>query len=123
MTFGIYPSSLLKYDFTDVKILGITTYDNPLGGNLAEQHTLVFPTLPPDTPNDYRAYNYLTVRMQNNDVVLVGLPWIKGETVQFKQTQTLLIQIDGVGPQDVEIVNRVLAANGYTAAHVKLSAI
>lgn len=111
-SFNVFPN-IIKDDFTNVKILGVLSYDTAMGFNLAEMHEKVYPTLPEGTPNDYTAYNYLLVRFPNGKTSAIGLPWIEEASVRIYSTMDIVVRIRNKGVEDIDTLRMILAANGY----------
>lgn len=113
-SFKLYPSSIIQDDFTNVKILNVGIYESFDGENLPQEHQEVYPTLPSNTPDDYRAYNYLKVRMPNGKTKVIGLPWIIDSSFSTYSNMTINVEIHGKSVDDISALQQVLLGNGFT---------
>lgn len=120
-SFKVFPS-IIKDDFTNVKILGVVSYEDAEGFGVAETHVKVYPTLPAGTPNDYRAYNYLKLRFPNGKVDVIGLPWVEENSVRIFSTMDIVITIRNKGVEDIDTLRMILAANGYQDVSIATNA-
>lgn len=114
VSFQIYPSNILRDDYTDAVIESITKANSVAGTSLAELHQLVYGSLPDTTPNDYRAYNYLVLRLPNGQIKNVGIPWIIADTVKFRSNVVLHVEVRGASVNDIGNLRKALAGNGFT---------
>lgn len=120
VSLDLYPAAILGTGYTNAKVQAVVdmTTAKALGFDPEAMHVNVYPTLPPGTPDDPRQYLYVKLLLQSGQSVIVGLPWIKEETIREIQFTTLAFKVQGVGPDDYEKVIKALAANGYTAVDV-----
>lgn len=115
VSFQLWPSTIITDDFTQVKIVGVVgseaaqSYISP-----ARQHTLVYPMLPEGTPNDYRLYDYILVRKQDNTLTAVGIPWVKESTLTVIGSTEYVVTIRDKTNDDLALLRRVLMENNFT---------
>lgn len=83
-------------------------------------HVNVFPYLPEGTPNDASQYDYMCVRMGNGEKTIIGMPWIKLDTVELIDSRTCVATIDDVSGADLERIRAALAQNGFDKISLKL---
>lgn len=109
--------------FTNVQVIGVVSA--PLAAaylDIYAAHANVFGSLPQGSAaNDASKYDYVIVRMSNGTDVALGLPWIDGSTVQLRERGRLTIDIDDVGPDDVETIRLALSANGFKISAVNFT--
>ncbi len=121
VSFDVYPAAIIGSSFDDVKVLAILDMDtasfwiDPLA-----LHINVKPSLPDGVPDDPQDYQYLKLKHPNGNVEVIGVPWIREDTISHSQAGTLVITVDDVGPEDRDTIVRALSANGYRAASVKM---
>jgi hypothetical protein len=121
VSFDVYPAGIIGSSFQDVKVLAILDMDTAADRiDPVALHINVKPTLPPGTPDDPQDYHYLKLKHPNGAIEIIGVPWIREETIVHSQSGTLVITVDNVGPEDRETISHALAANGYHAASVKM---
>ena len=115
VSFQLYPSSIITDDFTNVKVIGITTYEGASGEmSAAQQHALVYATLPEGTTNDYRLYNYALIKTQSGKITAIGLPWVKDDSIQVIGSTDLVVTIRNKTPEDITNLHKVLMENNFT---------
>lgn len=121
VSFDVYPSSIIGAQFRDVKVTGFLDRDTAAFWIDPESmHINVYPTLPSGVPDDPSQYTYVKLKHPNGNISVIGLPWIREDTIQTTERGRLKIEVEDVGPRDQETIRKALAANGYRAAKVTL---
>lgn len=121
ISFDVYPASIVGSQFKDVKILALLDADTARNWIDPEaMHANVYPTLPDGVPDDATQYQYVKFQYPNGKIGVLGVPWIKADTVTVSSRGTLTITVSDAGPKDREAIVKALAANGYRTASVKL---
>lgn len=124
VTFQLYPAAIITDDFTNVKIVGTTTFEGAQAHISPQRlHALVFPTLPAGTPNDYRLYRYVLVMRHDNTLTAVGMPWIKEGSVVVHGAMELQVTIRGKTAADVNLLRKVLMENNFTDFEIKTNGV
>jgi hypothetical protein len=121
LTLVLYPVAVLGAQLQRVKFEGIINHDTARreGIDPAALHANVYSTLPPGTPNDYRKYFYGKFITENNQTVIIGLPYIASFTVHTESKMVLTINnIDPVTAPD--IARAMCTANGFFDFEVDL---
>lgn len=123
VSFEVYPSSILGTRFTRVKVEGILDAHTArsLGFDPWALHANVYPTLPAGTPNDPTAYLYVKVKLSSGGSEIVGVPWIRPDSITELQLKTAQIKVLNVGPDDLPKIVQALSANGFAAHEVTLT--
>lgn len=121
ISFDVYPSNYLG-SFSHVRVEGVLSYETAArnGFDPIAQHVRVAPTLPPEAPSNARDYSYVVVRDRNNQLALVGLPWIKSETVIVHANYTAEITVEGLSMGDDARLMQVLHQNGFHQVKIQL---
>ena len=122
VSFELYPSTLLgniQHMHVDAVINYATA--NRLGFDPTAMHVRVYPTLPEGTENRADSYQYVMLSKPNDPPVIVGLPWIKENTVVFHQSFNAQIVVENVEPGDETTIRQILHANGFNAVSVKIT--
>lgn len=120
-SFSLYPAILMGTNYTRAMVLSIMDYEMAKQmSDIVSKHINVFPYLPSGTPNDPSQYDYLAVRMGAGEVQVIGIPWIKLDTVELVESRTCIVTIDDVSGADLERIRAALATNGYDKLSVKL---
>lgn len=120
-SFDIYPRAYFDTNFTNVTVLGTVGFE--IASRYVDIHALhaqVYPTLPAGTPNDPGAYNYLLLKTANNSTTVIGIPWIKENTIELIESRTMLVTIDSISASDVSKVRNALVQNGYRNIDIKM---
>jgi hypothetical protein len=120
-SFEVYPSAILGASFKGAKILDILSADTAgkLGFDPAAMHASVYPTLPAGTPNDYRAYSYVRFQLASGQATIIGIPWIRDESLVISTNRTVQLTIDDINDTQLNTILLALSANGFAAVDVK----
>lgn len=121
ISFDVYPRNYLG-TFSHVRVEGVLSYDAALrnGFDPVSLHVRVSPTLPDITPNNARDYSYVVVTDRNNKTALIGLPWIKEETLIVHANYTAEIIVEGLAQGDDARLMQVLHQNGFHQVSIRL---
>lgn len=120
-SFDIYPRAYFDTDFNNVTVLGTVGYE--IASKYADiyaLHAQVYPTLPGGTPNDPKAFNYLLIKTATGSTTIVGIPWIKQDTIELIESRTMIVTIDGVSASDITRVKNALVQNGFNRIDIKM---
>lgn len=122
-SFQVYPSALLGTGFQNVTVLAVMDQETAnRETDTQAQHVQVYPTLPAGTPNDPAQYNYLKVRMPNGSTTILGMAWIKEDTIVQVTTGTIVVKITSSSPAaDLAKVRNALLQNGFTAIDLSIA--
>lgn len=114
-SFEVYPSAILGNNFKDVTLEGTLSPDmaRAFGTDIASMHANVYRTLPTTVPNDPVKYNYIRVRHQNGTLSIIGIPYIRPESIVISTHGVLDLRFDNVTQADQERIITALSANGY----------
>lgn len=115
VSFEVYGANLLGDNYTNVKILAIISGEasSVFGFDAFAMHQNIYPSLPEGTSKQYNSYPYLLLQMPNNDKALVGRTWIIDGTITLSSKGVGYIEVENVGAEDLLIINRAIAGNGY----------
>lgn len=121
ISFDVYPSNYLG-NFSHVRVEGVMGFDAAVrnGFDPVSMHVRVAPTLPDDAPNNARDYPYVVVRDQHNRPALIGLPWIKEDTLIVHTNYTATIVVEGLSAGDDQRLLQVLHQNGFHQVTVRM---
>lgn len=121
ISFEVYPAAIVGARFTDVKVLAHLDKDSARQWIDPEAlHVNVYPTLPTGTPDDPDQYQFLKLKHPNGKISVIGIPWIREETLQISTKGTLTLTVKEVDPADMQRIVQALSANGYQADTVSL---
>ncbi|MOA47412.1 hypothetical protein D3C78_1700440 [compost metagenome] len=63
-------------------------------------------------PESASSYNYVKLRYGNGEIEIIGVPWIKHETIEVVTSRKLVVTIDRVTDSIENIVRQALLQNG-----------
>lgn len=119
--FSVYPSDILGNNFKQVIVEAIV---NPSIAakflDIEAFHVQVYPYLPAGIPNDPRGYDYLMFKTASGQTTILGIPWIKQDSVVLAESGTIFVEIPNVTTQDLTRVSDALSANGFYGFNVKM---
>lgn len=123
-SFEVYPSAVLGY-FRDVVLDSRLSADGArsFGVDVDALHANVYRTLPNGVPNDPNAYDYIRVRHANGTYSVVGVPYIRGESIQMSTFGVLTLRFDGINQQDQQRILNAVSASGYSPSYNKLDQV
>lgn len=114
VSFQLYPAGIITDDFTNVKVVGTTTYEGAAAYiSPPRLHAMVFATLPEGSINDYRLYEYALIMKPNGKITAIGIPWIKANTLVVVGSVELQVTIRNKSVEDVDNLRRVLMENNF----------
>lgn len=121
LSFEVYPAAVIGTRFDDVKVMGVFDSETArIWIDPEAMHANVYPTLPDGTSDDASQYQYVKLKHLNGNVSILGLPWIREDTIQISEKGTLTLKVEDVGPADRDRIIKALAANGYKPSTVSL---
>lgn len=112
--FSVYPVELLGDNFKNVTVMAILDEETARQSiDTVGRHKQVFPYLPAGTPNDWRAYNYVKLKLESGDVTVLGLPWIRSDTITEVAAETLVVTISNSSVDRIPDLKAALLANKF----------
>lgn len=109
VSFDLYPASILFASVKNARVLSLLSAQvaMKLGYDAPAMHALVYPTLPPGTPNAFDKYQYIGLRLASGQETFIGVPWIKDTTYVEEVIRDITLRLQGVSPDQQ---NRIIAA-------------
>lgn len=113
-------TKLLPSVYTNVRLLSICsamlarTYED-----IDAIHANIIATLPAGTPASCDEYNFLIVKLINDEIKAVGVPWVK-DPIQVVTRGDIVVTVKNVDVNDAEGISRALNAFGYSDFEIKL---
>lgn len=122
VSFDLYPAHMLGTSIKNAKVLGIfnARIAMQLGHDAPAMHAIVFPTLPPGTPNGYDKYMYLYLKLASGGQTFIGLPWIKESTYVVEMVRTVTLFIENISPDQQSLAIQALSGIGLTVSKVEI---
>lgn len=121
-SFQVHPAALLGNGFQNATVMAILDQEsaNQLIDTQA-MHVQVYPTLPEGTPNNPAEYNYVKLRLANGTTTVLGIPWIKENTLVKQTSSVIKATIAGVTAADLPRVRAALLQNGFQNIELSLT--
>lgn len=119
-SFDVYPSMMLGNNFKNVKMIGI--FDATMARSFADidsLHANVYPTLPPGSPDNPNDYSYMRVQHIGGEYTLLGIPYIKPDSVKISGSQRIILTFENKNEEDLQNINLALSAVGHPASNVR----
>jgi hypothetical protein len=122
VSFDLYPAHALGTSIKNAKVLGIFNAQTAmqLGFDAPALHAIVFPTLPPGTPNGADKYQYVYLKLTNGTKTFIGIPWIKESTYVVEMVRTVALYIENISPDQQNQAILALSAIGLTVAKTEI---
>ena len=120
-SFSVYPVALLGNDFTNVTVL-VATLDEETARQTIDTYALhrqYYPFLPPDTPDDPTAYDYVKIRTVSGETRIIGRAWINDSTIELVDKAPWIIELTDVSPSDLPRIREMCAANRFKVAAIR----
>jgi hypothetical protein len=119
--FRIHTNTILPNEVLGAKVKGILDADTArLWADVDSIHTNLYPALPDGSVDDPEGYEYLKLTLHNGSTQIVGLPWIREETLAVTGKGTATITIDNVSSTDIPNIVKALASNGYPVSTAEI---
>jgi hypothetical protein len=118
-SFEVYPSAVLGNNFRDVRMEGIISARMAMnfGFDIASWHNNVYPSLPAGVPNDPMQYNYIRIQMPSGEYQVIGVPWIRPESIAPSVGGTIQLTFTNRTQTDLDHILQALSANGIAPDH------
>ena len=120
VSFELYPSQIIGVGYQNAKVIGI--FDAETAGSWIDtvaMHAQVSPFLPAGVPNSHDAYSYVRLLLPSGEKTVIGIPWIRDNTLVVVDSRRLQIIIDNVAVADLPRIQLALSANNFTIADTK----
>lgn len=115
-SFEVYPAAVLGNNFRDVRMEAMLNARTAasFGVDIQALHANVYPTLPEgSTPNDALQYNYIRVQYQSGEYAVIGVPWIRPESIVISAGGKLVLTFMDKTQTDIDRIMLALSSNGY----------
>jgi len=123
-SFDVYPAAVLGNNFRDVRLEAIISARTAAsyGVDIQALHANVYPTLPPGVPDDPFQYSYVRVEMKSGEFTVIGVPWIRAETIAISASGKATLVFTDVTQTDIDRILLACSSNGYSPASVNVAA-
>lgn len=116
ITFQVYPLALYGDIFSNCVATDIIsgTTAKKFGIDPDAEHARAYPYLPTGSVlDDAYSYRWCVLTLIDNSQRVIGLPWIKVDTITVVTTLNALVTISGVGDGDIQKIRLALSSNGF----------
>lgn len=122
-SFEVYPTAVLGSNFRDVRLEGILSPEMAMafGADIASLHANVYPSLPAGVPNDPMQYNYFRIRLANGSFMILGVPWVRQESIVLSEGGNLYLTFSNRTQTDLDRILLSLSSIGQSPDDVKFT--
>lgn len=116
ITFQVYPASIYGDIFRNATPTDLVSANTASrwGIDPEAEHAKVYPLLPSGTvPDDARAYKWLVLKLEDDTERVIGLPWIKVDSIVVVDTVNAKVTVPAIGSGDVEKIRLALSSAGF----------
>jgi hypothetical protein len=120
--FDLWPVTILGSGHKNVSVLAIM--DAEMANkeiDIKALHVNVFPFLPAGSPNSEKGYDYIKIKTQSGETRILGMAWIKADTIELVQSKTATIVINVIDSDTVRLASDALIKNGITPLSVSVT--
>lgn len=120
ISFETIAPSILNLLYSQVKFEGMVTYKVAQSfGDIASLHRALYPSMDQtEVVDDYRSYDYLSYSATSGPkagiIQVLGLPWIREETLTVSGNENLSIVFPSISPDNKDYLFMLLRANGFS---------
>jgi hypothetical protein len=119
--FDVYPSSVIGSNFKGVTVLAIMDSETANKEfDTQSAHIQIYPFVP-GMVNDPKGYDYIRIRTISGETTIIGIPWIKEETIQLVESRTITVKLGNVSASDVPKIRDVLSQNGFSSFDITIA--
>lgn len=120
-SFKVYAPNILTSDFSNVVVLGVLSYSiaNKFE-DITAMHAQVFNQLPAGSIDQPTKYQYLQIRFPTGDEAVIGIPWIKPDTIVQVAISTIRVDIGNASASDVTKIRNCLVQNGFNNLNISI---
>jgi hypothetical protein len=120
--FDMYAPGVLGASFKNATVLALM--DRKEANRFIDTqglHTQVYAELPAGWPNSPEAYDYVKIKTSAGLETVLGLAWIKADSVELVESRVITATVSGVGAGDLPRVRQALRANGFMNIELSIS--
>ncbi len=116
VSFETYAPAVLGTSYKNCKVMSHLSAEDAraLGSDVVARHANIYPSLPVGTPNDPAAYMYVKVKLVSGKTDILGVMWIKKESITTRQPNRITVVLEDVGYDDVRNIQDILSAANYS---------
>lgn len=117
VTFQIYPAALYGDVFRNCTPTELVTANTArkMGIDPEVDHAKAYPYLPTGAAQDNASsYKWLVVVLEDGTERIIGLPWIKVDTIVSVQVVNAVVTIPNIAQGDVEKIRLAISGQGFS---------
>lgn len=116
ISFETIAPSILNLKFNQVKFDGIVSWAVARSfADIASLHRSLYPSMnQSEVKDDYRSYGYLTFQNDSGVVQVLGVPWLRTDTLVVSGYEDLNINFPNISPDRKTYLFQLLRANGFS---------
>ena len=118
VSFEVYPAAILGTGFNRIKLLSVLSpADAVKEGDVVVKHAQVIAYLSAEDKQQYatyKDYNYLKIQLPNQSTTVLGIPWIKKDTITKVVSTKGRYDITVDNPDQFDEISSILKARGFT---------
>ena len=123
VSFDVYASSILGTDYGEMKVTGV--FDKNTANMWVDTDTLhanLYSQLPQGTPTSPDDYQFVKLeRVSDKSVKVLGVPWIKENTITIISKGTLTIKMIDMTSVDANEIRKAILALNYKIQDLQLN--
>ena len=117
LSFNLYGGGAVN-NVANGKLVAITGGDVLRDPTLAAvNHANVYPSIPENlvspVPNDFSLYNYLTIKLANDDIVEIGVPWVITDSLLRQTRHVVKVTLTDFDTTRLPILKEALTTYGF----------
>jgi hypothetical protein len=122
-SFDLHAAGILGSSYKNVTVRGMMNEASAIRAGCAtrEIHAQVFSQLPIGTPNNPAAYTYVEFETSMGETLILGMPWIKEDSVQKILSNNYNVKVGGISPTDLPRLRNALLTSGFKTFEIELA--
>lgn len=116
ISFETIAPSILNLKYKQVKFAGLVNWAVARSfSDIASLHRSLYPSMSQsEVKDDYKSYSYLTFQNSSGIVQVIGVPWIRQDTLVVSGSENLNVNFPNISPEKKEYLFQLLKANGFS---------
>lgn len=114
-----------RKSFTGIVLGVISSAAVPTTANASTNHTNQWPSIPDDVKDkvedDYRSYDYLILKLEDESIMYLGLAWIDSASVSEITVRSAVVNLTNFNDANGKAVTEKLRLAGYTVTSVVIT--
>lgn len=121
-SFDVYPIPILGNNFKNVTVLAVMDFETANREfDAVSQHINLYPYLPSGSPNKPDGYDYVKIKTTAGIITILGIAWIKAESIQLVESRTAQVTIGDITASDLARIRNALVSNGFNNLKIEIN--